>query len=269
MKAHARTLLIASIISGSHQVNAATSLNVSSTGKIEFVGTTASLPGSSSGSSDNFPTTPVVVNTTFASFQMRSPVSNTHVADLRVTVVGLTGTLDTTNNQSGLMIAQTVDSQGLTDSGTFSVLTDFATTSNGISSISLRFDWFQPSTTVPLPLSVEITSFDFDRQQFLSVANTDFATEQHGANLTYTVTSGVSRWAAQNVATTFSDPNHAIILNTDMASSMTLELGRTVIGPSLFMFEFRDPSINLIPEPSSFLLSLLGITGLLARRRRN
>ncbi|MGL4399165.1 MAG: PEP-CTERM sorting domain-containing protein [Luteolibacter sp.] len=249
---------------------AATSIQVSSTGKTEIVGSLSTvLVG---GSAANFSTTPVVLGTTSASFQMvLADGSGTRFADLRLTPTAIKGTLDTVGGQSGLMIVQTSNSQGLMDAGTFSILTDFAAAnSGGISSMTLRLDWFQPGTTIPLPVAVEMTSFDYDFNQFLRVSNTYIASEEHGSALTYTSSGGVSSWVdGAGSDSSFSNPNNAVILNTISTSSMFIEVGKTGKDNSLFMFEFRDPSINLIPEPSSALLALTGVVGLVLRRRRN
>lgn len=248
---------------------AVTSIQVSSVGKSEIVGSLSTvLVG---GEAANFSTSQVVLGTTSARFQMiLANGSGTRFADLRITPTAIKGTLDAVGGQSGLMIVQTSDSQGLRDNGTLSILTDFATAgAGGISSMTLRFDWFQPGTNVPLPVAVEMTSFDYDYNQFLRVSNTYVASETHGSALTYASSGGFSSWSdGANTDSSFSNPNNAVILNTPSTSSMFVEVGKTGLGNSLFMFEFRDPSINLVPEPSSALLGLAGLIGLILRRRR-
>lgn len=249
--------------------SAATSIQVSSLGKIEIVGSTSAVPDG--GTASNFSTTTLVLGTTFASFQMvLANGSNTRVADLRVTPVAVTGTLDTAGGtQSGLMVAQTSNSQGLTDTGTFSILTDFAGPNlSGVSSMTFRLDWFQPDTTIPLPISVEITSFDYDFNQFLRVSTGDYSNQTHGSALTASTAAGFTRWQAGNSDSSFSNPDNAVIFNTNMDSSMFIEVGKNGSGNSLFMFEFRDPSINLVPEPSSAFLVLSGLAVFGLRRRR-
>jgi len=256
------------LVGTSNYLSAATSIQVSSIGRTELVGSTASIPGG--GTTANFSTAALVLGTSFARFQMvRADGSGTRVADLRITPTAVKGTLNTAA-ASGLMIAQTVNSQGLTDSGTFSILTNFSTADgSGTSSITLRLDWLVPDTNTPFAISAEVTSFDYDFNQFLKVSNTEFSTDQHGSALTRTNSGGFTTWQAGPSNSTFSNPNNAVIFNFLSDSSTTIEVGKTGTGNSLFMFEFRDPSINLIPEPSISLLAIGGLGGLFLRRRRN
>jgi hypothetical protein len=254
----------------SSNVSGVTSIQVITEGKTEIVGSTSAVPGG--GSAANFSTAAIVVGTTFANFRMvLADGSNTRFADLRITPVAIKGALDTAGGtQSGLMVAQTSNSQGLNDSGTFSILTDFASADGtGISSMTFRLDWFAPDTQTPLPVSAEITSFDYDFNQFLRVGEADFTSARYGSALTLTSTGGSSTWQAGNSDSTFSNPAHAVILNTTSDSSMLIEVGKIGSGNSLFMFEFRDPSLNLVPEPSTALLSFAGLAGWALRRRRN
>jgi len=257
------------LIGTSNYLSAATSIQVSSIGKTELVGSTASVLGG--GATGNFSTTPLVLGTSFARFQMvQADGSGTRVADLKITPTALKGTLSASSTQSGLMIAQTVNSQGLTDSGTFSILTNFASANgSGISSITLRLDWLVPDTNTPFAISAEVTSFDYDFNQFLKLENTDFSTGVHGSALTRTNSGGFTTWQAGSSDSTFSNPNNAVIFNFLSDSSTTIEVGKAGTGNSLFMFEFRDPSINLIPEPSISLLGALGLGGLCMRRRNH
>lgn len=254
----------------------AASYAISSIGKTELVGSTSSVP--SGGETANFSSGSVTVGTTFAKFQLVLSGTTTRVADMRVTVVGVRGTLDTTGGKSGLMIAQTTNSQGLTDSGTMSILSAFsAAGTGGESSLTLRFSFFEPDTAVAKNLGLELTSFDFDYRQFMRVSNTDFTAEAHGSKLTKTSSGGNTTFSdLGNSDATFTQATNAVVLNNVVDSSFDITVGKVGTGNSLFMFEFRDPSQILdsplnpvaIPEPSSALALATGAIGLAFLRRR-
>jgi hypothetical protein len=262
-----KSLLVVVIIAP--KLFSATSLEVSTSGKIEIVGTNSDVIGA--GNLENFSTTPITLNSSYASFQMvLADGSNTRFADLRITPVSMKGTLDTTGGGSGLMIAQTSNSQGLVDTGTFSILTYFSSSDvNGVSSLTLRFDWFEPDSITPINISSVITSFDFDFYQFIKVSQSDYIQAAYGSALTQSFADGSTTWQSANSDSSFNNPNNAVILNTSPINSMLVEVGKVGgAGNSLFMFEFRDSSINLVPEPSGLILSLIGFVGLLCRRKR-
>jgi len=254
-----------------------TSYIVSSLGKTEWVGTGgASVP--EGGTAGNFATGTVVAGSTFAKFQMLNAANNQRAFDMKVTVSGFVGTFNTTNN-SGLMIAQTSNSQGLTDSGTLSVLTSF-NNNGGATEVTLLFEFFMPDTNNPVGVAMEITSFDYDFGQYLRVNNADFIGGAFGSALTRTnPTETTTRWeSASNSSVTFADASSAVALNNVADSSFSMTLGKlSGAGNSLFMFEFRDPSVNLsspltnfqvVPEPSVALFAGLSVL-LLQRRRRS
>lgn len=256
----------------------AASYSIASVGKTELVGSTSAVPNS--GTSDNFSTGAVSVGTTFAKFQLVLAGTSTRVADMRVTVVGKTGTFDTAGGKSGLMIAQTTNSQGLTDSGTMSILSAFsAAGTGGESSVTLRFSFFEPDTAIAKNLGLELTSFDFDYRQFMRVSNSDFTAEAHGSKLTKTTSGGNTTFSdVGNSDASFTQATNAVVLNNVPDSSFDITVGKIGTGNSLFMFEFRDPSQILdtpltptaIPEPSSMIVLVSGAAALsFIRRRKN
>lgn len=259
----------------------AASYYIANTGNTEIIGTQRDV---NTGVVENTPSTAMVIGTSYAQFRLNDSVSNLTVADMKVTLTGVVGTLDTASGtESGLMIAQTSSlnggSQGLVDPGTLTILADFSAHSSENQSITLRFDFFEPGTSTPKNFPLELTSFDYDFRQYLEVKNSDWILSAQGSNLTKTQGGITTRFSEINGASSVTnDDKHALALNNVTDSSFDLTMGKTgtVIGYSLFMFEFRDPSSILdspltpnapIPEPSVSLLSGLGLLALLRRRR--
>lgn len=251
---------------------------VGSTGKTELVGSAGSaVPGG--GTTTNFPTGTVVPGTTFAKFQMLNDATKQRAFDMKVTVQSVVGTLDTSGGNTGLMIAQTTNSQGLTDPGTLTILSDFTGTS--LTSVTFLFEFFDPDSQNPASVAMQLTSFDFDYGQFIQVSNSEFSQASYGSRLTASEpSSGQIRYAApnDNFNATFSDAASAVALTSVSDTSFSVTLGKlTGGGNSLFMLEFRDPSINLasslpqasaVPEPSTALLcSIMGFAFLRRKRR--
>ena len=251
---------------------------VGPTGKTELVGTDGSaVPGG--GTNNNFPTGTVTLRTTFAKFQMLNDATKQRAFDMKVTVQSVVGTLDTSGGNTGLMIAQTTNSQGLTDTGTLTILSDFTGTS--LTSVTLAFQFFIPDSDTLTPIAMQLTSFDFDFGQFIQVNSIDFNQAAFGSRLTATEpTSGQIRYAAPNdgVNATFSQAASAVSLTSVSDTGFNVTLGKlSGGGNSLFMLEFRDPSINLssqlppasaVPEPSTALLcSIMGFAFLRRKRR--
>lgn len=260
----------------------AASYAVVSDGKTEVVGSSSAVP--SGGSSSNFSSGTITLGTTAATFRLVLSGTSTRFADMRITVVGTHGTLDTTGSASGMMIAQTSNSQGLTDTGTISVLTGFSSAgAGGESSTTLRFSFFEPDSLIPKSVALELTSFDFDYNQFMRVNSSDFTHEAHGSRLTKTTDSsaGTTTWAdTNNSDSTFTDSRNAVVLNNFADSTFDITIGKKGSGNSLFMFEFRDPSQILdtplnpttltpaIPEPSVAILSAAFLGAFALRRKR-
>jgi hypothetical protein len=220
---------------------------ISSSNKTELVGSTSALPIGTGGSTANFPSGTVVVGTTFAQFRLLEVGSNVAYADMKVTVVGKTGEFRTTDSKSGLMIAQTSNSQGLLDTGTLSILTSMGSAVGGEIDATFQFSFYEPGTTTPKNVALEVTSFDFDFDQYMEMQNTDFNASAHGAHLVPSDNGIFSRWAeTDGLGSEFNDANHALVFNNVQDSSFELTLGKVGNNSNaLFMFEFRDPSTNL------------------------
>ena len=275
MKINRHHLLTALLFVSASSIHAA-SYAISSSGKTEWVGVDGAAV-SGAGTAGNFAVGTVTAESTFAKFQMVDTSNSQRAFDMKVTVAGFVGTFNTASNNSGLMIAQTVDSQGLADTGTLSVLSSFSSTA--LTEVTLRFDFYEPDTTTPMTVALELTSFDYDNNQFLRVQNSDFSLGSYGSNLTQSQTDTTTTWQAPNDSfnATYNLSTNAVALNNVVDSSFTLTMGKASGGGnSLFMFEFRDPSINLdtpltpsnpVPEPTAALIGGLGFLCLLRRRR--
>lgn len=188
---------------------------------------------------------------------------------------------------SDIMIARTTNSQGLTDSGTVSVL---MTTTGANFSVDLTFDWFTTGSFVGgveqsgsslIESQINYTSFDLDFQQLNSINRNDVAQYALDGNTLITATDdGTNLLFEDNGAdSTFDDPTTAIqFLTRNGPASHRITMGKQVSnGNALFMFEFRDPSdvitftnpdVTVVPEPSTPLLFLGAMSGLLWLRRR-
>ncbi|MEM8549581.1 MAG: PEP-CTERM sorting domain-containing protein [Verrucomicrobiota bacterium] len=263
------------------QADALVSYSVSNV-QTQIVGPGGSaVPGS--GSSGNYDSNTVVGD--FAVFDIFG--ANTEGPDfnaqLRVTYAQDNGGIG-----SNIMIAQTTNSQGLTDTGTFSVLMTIGTQGGGA---RLDFDWFLPGTytgstanfdpeTQRINPAVNFTTFDIDFEQFVSVeraAITEY-TLNDPTQLTATDNGSTITFSDSGSNSTVTDPTSAAEYLTRPTSSYYVDMGKQVDdGPALFMFEMRDPSDNVtingppvnVPEPGSYA-ALFGLAtlALLGYRRR-
>ncbi len=219
----------------------------------------------------------LIGGTTSAAFQMFNSDTNVHTADMRVTYLSntLTGGASVNNtDSSGLMIARTVNSQGLTDGGTLSILSRYNTLTAGQSAaMNFKFEFFQPGTTTPLPIEVRVTNLDLDFDQRIRVSNSEFITPPFalGGNLASSNSGGFTTYFDNVVpfsVSTVANPLNAAVIDTNLGDEFDIRLGTTLPGAdfALFMFEFRAES-EIIPEPSAALLGGLGMLALLRRRR--
>ena len=204
-------------------------------------------------------------------------------ADLRVTYNGGAGT--------NIMVARTSNSQGLTDNGTITILMDYATNSGYKG--SFQFDWFTPGSFTGgiqygsslISDAILYTTFDIDYYQFVATKTNQLQYYAFNTNTLLhadvTEAPGFIRFEDNNANSLFSEPRTAAqFLTKSGTASHQIDMGKqTTGGASLFMFEFRDPSLVLrdtgfnpvpvaIPEPTtaSFVVLFAGI-GFLIRRR--
>ncbi len=226
----------------------------------ETVGTTAVIPDS--GSADN--TTNWETSSTVGIFEM-----NGGDFYMRVSATNPTGGLASQNDS--LMVVRTVDSQGLTDTGTLSVYVRPDPLEDTPWSLDLNFSFFSDQAlTVPAPLTLLLTSLDIDYDQQYFVSNASFFTNITSDNSDITtpgtVPTGYSGFTATDDSVV-NNPAHAVA-SVGQGDSFDIRIAHNAV--ALFMFEFRDPSsvVGLIPEPSTSLLAMAGLAMFGLRRRR-
>ncbi len=259
-----------------------TSLNAASLAidgiKSQTVGTTAVIPTNSSGNANNTTFwTPGVVG----EFIVKD--TNSSLYGLRVSATNPTGKLS--SGTDSLMVARTVDSQGLKDTGTLSVYVRMTGTntannapeSNGAWTLDLNFSFYNLTPngtggynfTTPHSLALQLTSLDIDYNQRYYTSNSTFS-----SNSTYPPTNIVAAPAIAGFAgftaggdSQFNNPAHAVS-SKGTGSSFNVRIAHDKV--ALFMFEFRDPS-NIVPEPSTVTLTALAglvLAGIFRRTRK-
>lgn len=190
---------------------------------------------------------------------------------MQVSATAPTGGLSPANDS--LMVTRTVNSQGLVDTGTLSVYVRPTPATNTPWSLKLNFSFFADAArTTPAPLRLQLTSLDIDFAQRYYTSNSSF-----DGNVTAVVSdliapgvalSGYTGFTtAPGAGSSYDDPAHAVASH-GYGSSFDVSIAHDAV--ALFMFEFRDPSLvtGLVPEPSSSLLLLGGISMLCFVRRR-
>jgi PEP-CTERM motif len=257
--------------------------SLSITGVIsQTVGSTADIP--TSGSTDN---TVSYFNGTAGVFEI-----NNGAYYMRVNTSNNGGTLAV--GEDSLMVARTVNSQGLMDDGSLSIFIlpnpNNATTQAQANltawNLDVNFSFFSDAAlTIPATINnFTLTSLDIDFGQRYYTQNSDFT-----ANNTYSIGLPTNLVAAPAVSgyTGFTTPgnNDSSIFNESRnavssvgnGSSFDIRLdhrardsglGYFNSANALYMFEFRNPS-SIVPEPSSALLALGGLSVLGLMRRRN
>ncbi|MFZ4681545.1 MAG: hypothetical protein ACOYMS_03500 [Terrimicrobiaceae bacterium] len=249
--------------------------------KSETIGTTAVITGGGS-----------AANTTFWSlgtvgqFIMLSSSGTSY--GLEITADSRSGALHVATDS--LMVARTVNSQGLTDNGTVSVYVrptgtnavldapDIPDDISGATStwtLDLTFSFFEVAPdglggynfTSPYSVDLLLTSLDIDFNQKYFTKDANFT-----SNMTYTPTSitaasggpvGYTGFTASGDST-FNNPAFAVS-SGGTGSSFSVQISHNSM--ALYMFEFRDPS-EIVPEPGTATLVGMGVLLLLARNRR-
>lgn len=171
-----------------------------------------------------------------------------------------------------LMIARTVDSQGLTDDGLISIY--FSPTQNGAYDAKLRFTLYDTSFTTQQPIDFFVTSLDIDFDQIMSASK--FAVDGYGLNTPtdITVTEANNTLSFQGAGNAdFSDPEAAVLLEYRDTSTFDLTFSHDSV--ALYMLEFRNPpetvdiiDFNTTPTPVPLPAGMvLMASGLLLMRR--
>jgi hypothetical protein len=211
---------------------------------------------------------------------MFDSTTSSYVA-MNVTATSPTGALSA--GTDSLMVARTVNSQGLTDAGTLSVLAypnPLPTPSSGAWTLTLGFEFFAVTgspgsftiTSTPQTVGLQLTSLDIDYSQKYYTSNSSFASNSLyspssitslGTNTSATGGSGYTGFTAAGDST-FSNPAHAVS-SKGTGSSYSVQLAHNA--QALYIFEFRDPS-SIVPEPSTALLMGVGAVALLGFVRR-
>lgn len=237
---------------------------------LETVGSTAVVSGG--GSTDNTTTWSTGL---VGQFIMFDSISNSYVA-MNVTATSPTGALAA--GTDSLMVARTVNSQGLTDPGTLSVYV--SPIPDNTWSLTLGFEFFAVTgspgsftiTSTPQSVGLQLTSLDIDFSQKYYTSNSSFASNilyspsaisNLGTDTSATGGTGYTGFTATGDAS-FSNPAYAVS-SKGTGSSYTVQLAHNK--EALYMFEFRDPS-SIVPEPSSALLIGVGAVALVGFVRR-
>lgn len=249
----------------------------------EIIGTSAEIPVG--GSTANTSTWNVGDS---ARFIMRGDNGLGQPIEVGMEVAPTAGTGYAAPGTDSLMIARTVNSQGLTDAGTFSIFV-FPTQSVAAGSIawtmdvSIRFFTSSGGTstfTTPQNLTLLLNNLDIDFGQLVSFKNEDYSsfTVAETTKLTNNATiPGYTTFkSALTDSSTISDSRYAVVGISDGGTEINLRLAHN--SQALFMFESRNPPINApitnpvtipspVPEPGAAALALLSLAILAPRRR--
>lgn len=225
------------------------------------VGTTAEIGLSSSGTKDN---TAVWSAGVVGQFMVQDKEGG--IYGLRVEALNPTGVLSA--GTDSLMVARTVSSQGLTDTGTLSVYVSPGNTTpvSGAWTLDLRFTFYDATFTSTVPVELLLTSLDIDYDQRYYVSNTDFSANHLYGGSTLRAAPAVAGYTGFTSPTSSNYNNPANAVSSDgTGSQFQVRLGHDAV--ALYMFEFRNPS-QIVPEPGVALLAALGAFGVLRRRRQ-
>ncbi len=201
---------------------------------------------------------------------------------LQVVASTPTGTL--VSGTDSLMVARTVNSQGLTDDGTLSVYVrpvgtnttpgsgDIPAIVPGNWSLTLTFNFFADAMlTTPVNVDLLLTSLDIDFSQKYYSNNTSFDGGNFVSPTTQlTAATPVAGYTGFTAAgnSTFNNPDFAVSSAGTAKSSYSVQIAHN--NQALYMFEFRNPS-EIIPEPSTAALATISgflLVGFMRRMRR-
>ncbi|HEY5891811.1 MAG TPA: PEP-CTERM sorting domain-containing protein [Chthoniobacterales bacterium] len=201
---------------------------------------------------------------------------------LKVTAVGASGGL--APNTDSLMIAQTVDSQGLTDASTLSVYAE-PDIRQGFWDLSLKFSFYDLATPtftkLASPTSFSLTALDLDYDQRVMISDNTIQsfTVEKNSEVDWTSPGSLTNFKGSGDSEFYNntfDTKHAVQAFTNLGSEFVVTVGSGPNAPnkSLFMFDFgavkfSDPVTIPVPEPSTaLLLSVGGAMFTIMRRRR-
>jgi|GEM_PF-1283937 len=207
-----------------------------------------------------------------------SPNKNPVTFGLDVRPVATSGAFQP--DTDSLMIAQTVNSQGLTDTGSLSL---YISPSNGDWTGTFRFSFYAGANgtsdfTTPSRVSAEVTSLDLDFDQRMVLYRSELAGYALNVPTDVVVTepsSDLIQFQGLGNAQ-FNDPEAAVVALYNNAREFNIMFAHDSV--ALFMFEFRNPPSDLddanleftstAPAPSTALLLAPALFLVPALRRR-
>jgi hypothetical protein len=186
-------------------------------------------------------------------------------------------------SDDAFMIAQTVDSQGLTDDGTLSIYIG----KTGVWTANFSFRFFEDSALVnPISPEIMLTSLDIDYNQQYFINDSD-----ETATFVYNSEGNIADFSPEGSEisqitnatdfagykgftgagdSTINNPTHAV---TTLSVTDQIDVGVRHSSVALFMFEFRNPPTVIpavIPEIGSLALTGIAfLTGIIFLRRRS
>lgn len=248
----------------------------------EIIGTTAEIPVG--GSTANTSTWQVGDS---ARFIMRGQNGEGNSIEVGMEVAPTAGTGYAAPGTDSLMIARTVNSQGLKDAGTFSIFV-YPTQSVAAGSIAWTMDisvrFFTSSGgsstfTTPQNIVLLLNNLDIDFGQLVSFKNDDYSSFTVAQDTKLTHDAAIPGYttfkSALTDSSTIADSRYAVVGVSDGGSEFNLRLAHN--SQALFMFESRNPPVNApitnpvtilpVPEPGTAALALLSMAALAPRRR--
>ena len=263
-----KTLLLSSLAIATAAVSARADSVVITSPLLETFGTEKAIPAG--GTASNTDTWAEGLVAAFA-VQFTDVSANTITTEYMTVSVSLPAGSGLSAGTDSLMAIQTVNSQGLTDSGTFSIyVREFVEWS-----LNVEFSfWDDYTASGPVDISdfsnplviddLRLTSFDIDNSQRYLINNTQLTEEFKGTALSSSVIAPFTQYTSPG-SSGFDNPDYAVVAS-GTGSEFSIQLRHNAV--ALYMFEFRDISA-VIPEPSFAALGLLAFSGVALRRRRS
>jgi len=176
------------------------------------------------------------------------------VSKVGMEVVPTAGTGYAAPGTDSLMIARTVDSQSLTDPGTFSIFvypTQSVSQGNIAWTLDVSFRFFTASGgtstfDTPQPIALLLNNLDIDFGQLVSFRNSDYSSFRVAADTKLSPDQNIPGYttfrSGLNDSSIISNPRYVVIGVSSGGSEMNLRLAHN--SQALFMFESRNPPIN-------------------------